>query len=168
MTRPLGQRDNPLLRIAQNQAALGNEERKPVLGGPLIYVGTFVAPNDPGNDPADASVFSPPWLNGFKYLTGAPVWFAHGVDGETDMGGMYDLISGSPVSGTIAFMMPKEWALQAPVLHSFPVVLTAEADPADDIITVACQRIDPGDPSATASAVPVRIYWPLCADLCVT
>jgi hypothetical protein len=48
------------------------------------------------------------------------------------------------------------------------VVLTTEADPANDIITVACQRIDQNDPDATVSAIPVRIYWPLCADLCVT
>jgi hypothetical protein len=133
------------------------------LGGSQIFVGTFVAPNDPGNDPPDTSYLSPPWLNNFTWVVDAPVWFAHGVDGETDMGGMYDLFTGSPVSGTIAFMMPNEWALQAPALHSFPVVLTAEADPADDIITVACQRIDPNDPDATVSEVPVRIYWPLVA-----
>jgi hypothetical protein len=167
MTRNLD-RDTPVTRIAANQRGVKNEERKPVLGGPLIYVGDFVGPDDPANDPADASPDSPPWLNGFDYVADSPVWFAHGVDGETDMGGMYDLVTGSPVSGTIAFMMPNEWALQAEPLHVFPVVLTAEADPADDLITVACQRIDPNDPSATAAAVPVRIYWPICAELCVT
>jgi hypothetical protein len=49
--------------------------------------------------------------------------------------------------------MPLEWAAQAEPLHLFPVVTTSEADPADDVIIVACQRIMPnGD---------VRIYWPL-------
>lgn len=168
MSRNLGKRDTPLARVARNQLGLQNEEQKPVLGGPQIFVGDFIAPGDPSNDPIWTSASSPPWLNGFYYVVGAPVWFAHGVDGETDMGGMYDLVTGSPVSGDIAFMMPNEWALQAAPLHTFPVVLTAEADPADDIITVACQRIDANDPSATASAVPVRIYWPLCAELCVT
>lgn len=168
MSRNLGQRDSPLKRISANQQGVRNEEQKPVLGGPQIFVGDYVGPGDPGNDPEFTSASSPPWQNGFSWVSGAPVWFAHGVDGETDMGGMYDLVTGSPVSGTIAFMMPNEWALQAPVFHAFVVALTAEADPADDILTVACQRIDPNDPDATVSAVPVRIYWPLCADLCVT
>lgn len=155
-------------RIAANAHGIESQEQKPILGGQQIFVGTFVAPGDPGNDPIYTSESSPPWEPGFGYITGFPVWFAHGVDGETDMGGMYDLVTGSPTSGAIAFMMPNEWALQAPVFHAFVVALTAEADPADDILTVACQRIDPNDPDATVSAVPVRIYWPLCADLCVT
>jgi hypothetical protein len=96
---------------------------------------------------------SPPWLNGFTYVAGAPIWFAHGVDGETDMGGMYDLVTGSPVTGTVAFEMPLEWATEAPPVHLFAVVTTNEADPADDEIIIACQRIMAnGD---------VRIYWPV-------
>jgi hypothetical protein len=168
LSRPLGLRDTPIRRVAANQQGVKNEEQKPVLGGPQIFVGDYIGPGDPGNDPPFTSSSSPPWLNNFTWVPDAPVWFAHGVDGETDMGGMYDLFTFGPVSGTIAFMMPNEWALQAPALHTFAVVLTTEADPADDIITVACQRIDPNDPDATVSDVPVRIYWPLCADLCVT
>lgn len=143
-------------RIAANMDGLGNEERKPVLGGPNIYVGTFVAPNSPGNDPNDASYLSPPWLNGFYYVAGSPIWFAHGVDGETDMGGAYDLISGSPVSGTVAFVMPLEWAVAAAQLHSFPVLLEEGTGPADYIFGTAVQYID----SVTGN---VRIYWPTVA-----
>lgn len=155
MTRPLGIRDSPVLRIAQNQRGLGNETRKPVLGGPLIYVGDFVGPDDPSNDPLDASPDSPPWQNGFTYVLGYPVWFAHGVDGETDMGGMYDLFTGSPVSGDVAFTMPLEWANSAAVAASFPVELDT------GVWTLAVQSID-------QSTGDVRIFWPICGDLCVT
>lgn len=160
MTRNLD-RDTPVRRIANNQTAIRNEERKPVLGGSLIYVGDFVGPDDPANDPPDASPDSPPWENGFTYLAGSPVWFAHGVDGETDMGGMYDLITGSPVSGTVAFTMPLEWATEAPPLHVFAVLIEEGASDDLDIFAVALQRID-------SSTGEVRIYWPICADLCVT
>ncbi len=162
MTRNLN-RHTPLTYVAANQHGLYNENRKPVLASFQVFVGTYVAPDDPGNDPAGTSPSSPAWDNGFSWIPGYPIWFAHGVDGETDMAGMYDLVTGSPVSGTIAFMMPNEWALQAEPLHTFPVVTTAEADPADDVIVVACQRIDPNDPAATLTEVPVRIYWPLFA-----
>lgn len=157
MTRPLGLRDSPVLRIGQNQRAIGNETRKPVLGGSLIYVGTFVGPDDPTNDPLDASPQSPPWQNGFYYVVGSPVWFAHGVDGETDMGGMYDLVTGGPVSGDVAFEMPLEWASQAPQLHAFPIKLD------DGVFSMAIQEI-----TLTITTGEVRIWWPICADLCVT
>ena len=152
MTRNLD-RDTPLKRVAANQHATKELERRPVLGGPLIYVGDFVGPDDPSNDPSDASPDSPPWENGFTYIAGAPVWFAHGVDGETDMGGMYDLITGSPVSGTVAFTMPLEWATQAPAVFAFPVLIEEGAGPEDDIYVIAVQAIN-----QTTGAV--RIYWP--------
>jgi hypothetical protein len=160
MSRPLP-RDTPVQRIATNATAITNEEQKPVLGGTLIYVGDFVAPNDPGNDPPDTSYLSPPWLNGFYYTV--PVWYAHGVDGETDMGGAYDLITGSPVSGDIAFMMQNEWALQAEAYHAFVVLLDATGPVEDWIYGMAAQIIDPNDPDATLTEVPVRIYWPIVA-----
>lgn len=168
MSRNLGQRDTPLKRVAANQQGVRNEEQKPVLGGPKIFVGDYVGPGDPGNDPAYTSVSSPPWLNGFTYLPGLPLWFAHGVDGETDMGGAYDLVTGSPVTGTIAFMMPNEWAFEAPLLHGFPVVLDNSGSEEDWLISMAVQMINPNDSAATLTDVPVRVYWPICADLCVT
>lgn len=78
------------------------------------------------------------------------------------MGGQYDLITGSPVSGTVAFTMPLEWAEQAPPIHVFGVRLEEGASPDLDVYTVAAQVID------TVTTGDVRIYWPLCADLCVT
>lgn len=161
MTRNLGQRDTPIARIASNQQGIRNEEQKPVLGGQQIFVGDFVAPGDPANDPIYTSVSSPPWQNGFTWLEDYPVWFAHGIDGETDMGGMYDLVTGSPVSGTIAFMMPNEWALQAPALHAFVVLLDDPGAIEDRVFGMAAQVIDPNDPDAVAGETPVRIYWPL-------
>lgn len=154
MTRPLGLRDTPIRRIAHNQNALRNESQKPVLGGPQIYVGTFVSPGDPGNDPPLTSASSPPWDGGFTYVPGAPVWFAHGVDGETDMGGMYDLVTGAPVSGDVAFTMPLEWAAQAEAIHIFGVVDNSDPDPLNWTIMLAAQLIDP-------LTGEVRIYWPV-------
>ena len=163
MSRPLGNRDDPIKRIAANQRAVRNEEQKPVLGGPQIFVGDYIGPGDPGNDPEYTSASSPPWENGFYYVIGAPVWFAHGVDGETDMGGAYDLITGSPVSGTIAFMMPNEWALEAEPIHIFGVQIEVGATPDLDVYVVAAQVINPDDPDATLTDTPVRIYWPVAA-----
>ena len=153
MTRNLD-RDTPLKRIAEASRVGRNEEQKPVLGGFQVYVGDFVGPDDPGNDPPETSPSSPPWLNGFYYTD--PVWFAHGVDGETDMGGGYDLITGSPVSGDIAFMMPLEWAAEAPAIHIFGVLVEEGAAPEDDIYAVAAQVIN-----RTTGAV--RVYWPVVA-----
>jgi len=161
MSRNLGQRDSPMKRIAANQQGVRNEEQKPVLGGPQIFVGDYIGPGDPGNDPEFTSESSPPWENGFTWVEDAPVWFAHGVDGETDMGGAYDLITGSPVSGTVAFTMPLEWAAQAPPIHLFGVLIDDTGSPEDWIYAVAAQTIN----TATGA---VRIYWPICADLCVT
>lgn len=122
-----------------------------------IFVGTFVADGDPGNDPFDpengvtTSANSPDWQNGFTYMTGAPVWFAHGIDGELDMGGQYDLVTGSPVSGDVAFTMPLEWAVTGPAAAMIPIELDT------DVWSIAIQTIDfvSGD---------VRLFWPIVAD----
>lgn len=156
MTRSL-KRATPLTYVAANSTGLGNEERKPVLPGFQVYVGTYVAPDDPGNDPPGTSPSSPAWQNGFTWLGGYPIWFAHGVDGETDMGGAYDLITGAPSSGDVAFTMPAEWAQAAQPYTAFVVLLdNSPGDQADWIYGIAAQVIDTvgGD---------VRIYWPLVA-----
>ena len=154
MTRNLGQRDSPMKRIAANQEGVRNEEQKPVLGGPQIFVGDYIGPGDPGNDPEFTSESSPPWQNGFTYLPGSPVWFAHGVDGETDMGGMYDLVTGSPVSGTVAFDMPLEWAEQAQSFTLFAAATDISGDPSTWTFEIALQYINP------LTGI-VRIYWPI-------
>lgn len=141
-----------------------NEERKSNLRGFKVYIGDFVAPEDPGNDPQDlaavppidTSPSSPPYLNGFTYDTDFPLWFAHGLDGETDMGGNYDLISGSPVSGTVAWVCPSEWRAGMPLYSDFAVLLSEGASPEDDVYGMALQVFDPTNGN-------VRVYWPLVA-----
>lgn len=163
MTRPLrpdtlGGRHHLVSR------AVVDERLKPNLRGFKVYIGDFVAPEDPGNDPQDlgavppidTSPSSPPYLNGFYYETDYPLWFAHGLDGETDMGGNYDLVTGSPVSGTVAWVCPAEWRSGLPVAAEFPVRLVEGATPADDVWGMAVQTHDP----ATGN---VRVYWPLVA-----
>lgn len=145
-----------------------NEEQKPNLRGFKVYIGNFVAPEDPGNDPQnlaaeppiDTSPSSPPFLNGFYYDT-YPLWFAHGLDGETDMGGMYDLITGGPggvppVSGDIAWVCPSEWRSGLTLAADFPVRLVEGATRADDVWGMAVQVHDP-------TTGNVRVYWPLSA-----
>lgn len=135
-----------------------NEEHKPNLRGFKVYVGDFVGVDDPGNDPYCPSCdppistgpSSPPWQNGFGFDPDAPIWFAHGLDGEGDMGGQYDLVTGSPVSGDVAFTMPMEWAVTMPLASDFPVELST------DVWTIAVQTVNhlTGD---------VRIFWPIVA-----
>lgn len=161
MTRPL--RPDTLgtrHRIVAEET--GEERRKPNLRGFKVYIGDFVAPEDPGNDPQDlaaeppidTSPSSPAFLNGFGYVD--PLWFAHGLDGETDMGGSYDLVTGSPVSGTIAWVCPTEWRAGLDTLALFPAIIEEGATDADDIIIVCCQRHDP-------TTGNVRVYWPVGA-----
>lgn len=138
---------NSYTRIKEDKIPVRRERRKPNQRGAQIYVG--VAPNPP-----QASESSPPFLNNFTYLSGHPIWFAHGLDGETDMGGQYDLVTNSPVSGNIAFVMPMRWAQSLPPATMFPVELT------DGTWTLAIQ---------TCTLVPgtggqIRIFWPIVAD----
>ena len=156
MTQPLKRRTTPV-RVAENRRDVRSEQRKPNIRGFKVFVGDFVAPDSGANDPPETSPSSPPWLNNFTYEPNYPVWFAHGLDGELDMGGMYDLVTGSPVSGTIAFMMPNEWAYTAPVASMFPIEL------ATGVWSIAVQQIDINDVAATTSRVPVRIFWPIVA-----
>lgn len=138
------------------------ERQKPNLRGFKVYIGDFVAPEDPGNDPQDlgatppidTSPSSPPFLNGFGYVD--PLWFAHGLDGETDMGGSYDLFTDSPVSGTVAWVCPSEWRSGMPELAIFPAIIEVGATLADDKIISCCQRHEPANGN-------VRVYWPLYA-----
>jgi len=139
-----------------------DETQKPNLRGFKIYIGDFVAPEDAGNDPqdlgadppVDTSPSSPPYLNGFGYVD--PMWFAHGLDGETDMGGSYDLVTGSPVTGTVAWVCPAEWRAGMQEMALFPAIAETGATLADDKIIVCCQRHEPANGN-------VRVYWPVYA-----
>jgi hypothetical protein len=139
------------------ERTVGDETRKPNLRGFKVYVGTFVAIGDGGNDPPETSASSPDWQNGFGYAVGSPLWFAHGLDGETDMGGAYDLITGSPVNGTVAFTMPLEWANSLEEFAMFPALIEEGATPDLDIFIVCLQRVD-------YSTGDIRVYWPIYAQ----
>jgi hypothetical protein len=135
------------VRIAETRRRVRNEERKPNKRGFKVFVGE--------GEPLETRA-SPAWLNDFYYVTGAPIWFCHGLDGETDMGGAYDLTLGA-TSGEVAFVMPLEWAISAEAYHSFLVLIDdSDADPANWIYVIAAQIID----RATGD---VRIYWPISA-----
>lgn len=151
------------------QRGVTDEQHKPNLRGFKVYIGDFVAPEDAGNDPQDlaavppidTSPSSPPYQNGFYYVEDYPLWFAHGLDGETDMGGMYDLVTGGPggvppVSGDVAWECPTEWRAGMALTSSFMVRLEEGATPADDVWALAGQVFDP-------TTGEVRVYWPLVA-----
>lgn len=139
--------------VRRNTRSVTGEKRKPNIPGRWIYVGDFVGPDDPGNDPPGATYNSPSWMNDFYYTS--PVAFRHGLDGQTDMIGQYDLTLGA-VSGTTAFLMPLQWALNAPPAAHFPV----ELEP--DVWTIAVQTIDVVN--LVSGKAPVKIFWPIVAD----
>ncbi len=72
--------------------------------GPFIYVGTFVAEDDPGNDPPYTSWQSPPWQNGWTWVDPLYVAFRHGLDGLTEFTGVVDTTGAT--TGTVAFTLP--------------------------------------------------------------
>lgn len=104
------------LAVQRNQGYQVREERrKPVLPTPWIYVGDWIANDDPGNDPPVTTWQSPPWLNSWTWVDPFYVGFRHGLDGETEFTGVVDATSG--VSGTTAFILPGPyWPVKE---HSF-------------------------------------------------
>ena len=137
-------------QIAANARGVRTQVVRAETPGPWIYVLT----GDPELDNGD----SPEWENDFYYLF--PIAFRHGLDGQTDMIGTYDLTLGA-VSGNIAFMMQNRFAFNAPILSHFAVLLDDPGAIEDRVFGMAVQVIDQDDPDATATHVPVRIYWPL-------
>jgi hypothetical protein len=108
VTRNLS-RDTPIRRISENQEGVGDEQRKPVLPGFWVYVGDYVGPGDPGNDPAYTSDSSPAYQDGTTYA-GPPYdypAFRHGVDGALEWKGHVD-ISGA-TSPAVLCTLPAEW-----------------------------------------------------------
>jgi hypothetical protein len=152
MSKPLVRETVPK-KVRGNSAGIRAEERKPNLPGYWVYVGDFVDPGDPGNDPPFTNAESPPWENNFYYLS--PVAFRHGVDGQTDMIGVYDLTLGA-VSGDTAFHMPIRWALEMPLAVNFPIEIST------GIWSIATQVCD--NTIIETGGVPVKIYWPIVAD----
>jgi len=65
-------------------------------------------------------------------------------------------VTGSPVSGDTAFLMPLQWAMEMPPAHMFPVEL------ATDVWSVAVQTVDVVN--LVSGKAPVKIFWPIVAD----
>jgi hypothetical protein len=118
---------------------------RPNLADDWVYVWT----DDEDFDTGD----SPQWLNGFTFEAGAPVAFRHGLDGQTDMIGVYDLTGA--VSGDTAFMMPLRWAEEMPLAAQFPIELET------DVWSLAIQVCDVA--LVTLGEVPIKIFWPIVA-----
>lgn len=135
-------------RISANARNGTKLDHRPNVPGYWVYVET----GDPNLDTDE----SPEWLNGFTFVEGFPVAFRHGLDGQTDMIGMYDLVTDSPVTNTTAFLMPLKWANQMPPSHAFPLELD------DGVWTFAVQIVD--TVNLVSGKAPVKIVWPIVAD----
>lgn len=118
MAQPL-QRKTVWTRQADVKRRVRHEERKPNLPGPYIYVGDWVGPDDPGNDPPVTTWQSVPWKNSFTWVGSSYVGFRHGLDGDVEFIGVYDLTQGA-VTGTVAFTLPVPWRGQTFDFH-FPI-----------------------------------------------
>lgn len=85
------------------------EEHKPNLPGYWIYLGTFIAVGNPGNDPSVVTTSSPDYQNGYAYF-GPPYdypAFRHGLDGLLEWKGMVD--ASMATSGAVLCTLPPEW-----------------------------------------------------------
>jgi hypothetical protein len=120
-------------------------DHRPNLAEPWTYVET--------GDPELDTPASPPWTSDIYFVTGAPIAFRCGLDGQLDMIGSYDLsaydISGGPVADD-AFTLPFKWRSAAPPVSHFPVEIGT------DIWIMAVQTIN-------LTTGVVRIAWPTVA-----
>ena len=128
-------------QVRSNTRAVKAEQRNPVFPGKWIYVG------DPLNT---GFTTTPDWQNDFFYVDPYYIGFRHGLDGQLDMIGMYDLTLGA-VSGDVAFTLPAQYRQEAPPVSMFPIELAV------GVWSIAIQAID-------NSSGDVTIYWPIVAD----
>lgn len=131
--------------VRENSRASGAELRNPVFAGKWVFVG----------DPLGTGLTTTPdWQNNFFYVGTNYVGFRHGLDGQLDMIGQYDLTLGA-VSGDVAFTLPAQYVIEAPPVSMFPVELDT------DVWTIAIQTVSQ-TPGPTYG--DVRIFWPIVAD----
>ena len=85
-------------RLTTAEERLREEQKKGP--GPWVYVGDF---------PSElyTTFWSPPWQNGFTFVTGRRVAFRHGLDGEPEFKGKFDTTGA--VTDTVAFTLPEDW-----------------------------------------------------------
>lgn len=147
MAQPLN-RNSAYSRIKSNRSDIHTEQRKPNLPGPYVYVGDFVGPNDPGNDPPPTTIDSPAWKNSFTWVGTRYVGFRHGLDGDPEFIGQLDLTQGA-VTGTVAFTLPSHWCAVS-FDFTFPIY-TGGTDWINGIFSV------------DATSGDCTVYWPVQA-----
>jgi hypothetical protein len=137
-------------RVKTNTRNIRQEQRKPNLPGPYIYV----CNGDPEDlDPPVATWQSPPWLNSFTWSGTSYFGFRHGLDGSTEFVGALDLTAGA-VTGDVAFKLPVPFRnVFDPRI--FPIDLGAGAWTLGILRMVTVIGVSFGD---------VIIEWPIQAD----
>ena len=91
--------------LANHGYRVSQLERRPLPPAPWIYVGTWIAEDDPGNDPGTTED-SPPFENGFSNADPlVPVRFRHKYEGCSEVEGKF---TGGAVGDTI-FTLPADW-----------------------------------------------------------
>ncbi len=142
--RPLSRTTLPKAVRANTEADV-QQRRNHEFPGLWVYVG----------DPLGIGLTTiPDWQNNFFYVGTNYVGFRHGLDGQLDMVGMYDLTLGA-VSGDVAFTLPVQYVIEAPPVAHFPIEL------APGVWSMAVQTVD-STPGPTYG--DVQIFWPIVAD----
>lgn len=86
-------------RARQNRRAIEIQQKV----GPDMWIAVGTFPTDAGT-----RFESPEWMNSYTFTAGRRVRFRHGVDGQLEMEGQFDLTDGA-VSGDVAFILPVEY-----------------------------------------------------------
>lgn len=110
--------------------------------GKDVYVGDW--PTEPFTTSE-----SPPWLNGFQNTLGRRVRFRWGFDGDLDIYGQFDLLTGSPVSGDTAFVLPPNYRV---AFETFIPLYLGGTDWSAAVV------------AANEMTGSVKVYWPIVAN----
>ena len=137
--RPLSHTTVPKAVRANTQASRA-ELRNPIFPGLYVYVGDPYATGNPNN---------PVWQNSFFYSGTSYVGFRHGIDGDLEFIGVYDLTLGA-VTGTVAFTLPVPYRGQ-----TFDLTFPIYNGGTDWMMGVNSVDGTTGD---------VTVYWPVLAD----
>lgn len=126
--------------VRANSHASSAELRNPIFPGLYVYVG----------DPLGTGFASNPvWQNSFFYSGTNYVGFRHGIDGDLEFIGVYDLTLGA-VTGTVAFTLPSPYWGQT-FDFTFPIF-----NGGTDWMM--------GVNSVNGTNGEVTVYWPVLAD----
>lgn len=141
MAEPLN-RKNVYTRIGDNKQGIRKERNKHHMPSPYIYVGDFDT-----SIPPVVTWQSPVWQNSFTWFGTAYVGFRHGLDGDTEFVGRFDLTQGA-VTGTVAFQLPLAYRARA-YDFAFPI-WTGGTDWITGVLSIEADG-------------HCRVYWPVKA-----